>query len=202
MLYAVFSILLLTLLSFLLWPVRRHREFCLVVGALFFAAAFGLYAFIGSPELVPLMEARQERIEDIKASMAKNSAVVKSDPKNLTAWIALGQAFVETGQWDAAANAFKQAVLLSNGNPKLIMAYAKALILRADGQVSLEAEKSLEMVLLQEPEHEEARYWLAMRELQDGHTETAMKMMKALYRSLPDDSPVKALIDSQIGRGD
>lgn len=198
MLYTVFSVLLLTLLSFLLWPVRRHREFCLGVGVLFFAAAFGLYAFIGSPELVPLMEARQERIEDIKASMAKNSALVESDPKNLMAWIALGQAFVETGQWDAAANAFRQAVLLSNGNPELIMAYAKALILGADGQVSDDARKSLEMVLLQEPEHEEARYYLAVRELQDGHTEKAMKMMKALYRSLPDDSPLKETIDRQI----
>lgn len=200
MLYAIFSILLLTLLSFLLWPVRHRREFCLVIAVLFFAAAFELYAFIGSPELVPLMEARQERIEDIKASMAKNSALVKFDPKNLTAWVALGQAFVETGQWGAAANAFKQAVLLSNGNPKLIMAYAKALILEADGQVGDNARKSLKMVLLQEPEHEEARYWLAVRELQDGHTETAMKMMKALYRSLPDDSPLKETIDRQIGR--
>jgi cytochrome c-type biogenesis protein CcmH/NrfG len=56
------------------------------------------------------------------------------------------------------------------------------------------------MVLLQKPQHQEARYWLIVRRVQDGEGETAMKDMQSLYRSLPDDSPLKAMINRKIGR--
>ena len=132
--------------------------------------------------------------------MLKHSEQVKANPKNLEAWVGLGQDFIESGQWEAATNAFKQAVLLSNGDPLLIMAYAKSMILAENGQVSDQTKKSLEMVVLQQPQHEEARYWLIVKKLQDGKTEEAMKNMKELYSSLPDGSPVKEMIDRQIGK--
>lgn len=198
LLYLLFFILLAATLGVLLWPIRSQKQSVAIIGACFFIGAFGLYAFVGSPHIVPLLEVRAEKIAEVKQSMEKNSAIVKANPKNLSAWVELGQAFVETGQLSAAANAFKQAVILSKGDPQLIMAYAKALILSEDGKVSDLAQKSLQMVVLQEPKHEEARYWIAVRQLQDGHTEEAMKSMKELYRSLPADSPVKAMIDRQI----
>ena len=56
------------------------------------------------------------------------------------------------------------------------------------------------MVLLQQPENAEARYYLTVRKLQDGKTEEAMKDMKTLYHSLPADSALKDMINRQIGR--
>lgn len=185
--------------AILFWPKRHHKS-SLFIALYFFVMCFGLYAWVGSPRIVPLLAQRETKLAEIKQSIVQNSAQVKSDRKNLKAWVALGQAFIETGQFSAAANSFKQAVVLSNGDPELILAYAKSMILADDGKVSDHSQKSLEMVLLQEPQNPEARYWLIVRKLQDGDNEQAMKEMKTLYRELPEDSPLKATINAQIGR--
>jgi cytochrome c-type biogenesis protein CcmH/NrfG len=202
MIYILFILLLIIVLALLLWPVRQDVPFCASVGGLSFIAVFAFYGFAGSPQILPLLEERDSRIAALKTSMRTNSEIVKSDPKNLRAWVALGQDFLETGQWEAAVNALKQAVTLSNGDPKLILAYAKAQILVAEGKVTDEAKKSLQMVLVQDKENEDARYYLAVRQLQDGNTKEAMKSMKSLYQSLPETSPLKTVIDKQIGKAD
>jgi len=200
MLYFWFVVILSMVLAILLWPARHDKPFCKIIAGAGFIAVFALYGFLGSAQILPLLAARDVRIIGLSESMQKNSEIVKIDPKNLNAWVELGQAFLETGQWEAAQNALKQAVVLSGGDPKLIMAYAKSMMLVAGGTVTDEAKKSLQMVLLQEPKNEEARYYLAVRQLQDGNTKDAMKAMKELYRSLPADSPLKAMIDKQVGK--
>jgi len=208
MLYSVFCMLLLASLAVVLTPLCTvgempeilRRKMALAVGTGFFIAAFGLYFLWGSPKIVPLLAQRQERLVELKETIVRRSGEVKANPKNLGAWVDLGQSFMETGQFPAAANAFKQSVLLSGGNPLLIMAYAQSLIFAADGKVTDDAKKSLDMVLLQQPQNPEARYYLAVRELQDGHTQDAMKDMKELYHSLPDGSPLKGMIDREIGK--
>ncbi len=208
MIYAVFTLLLLAALAMLLAPVfkadtipeKQRRNFILAVVAIFFIGAFALYAVLGSPGIVPLLAARNTELAALKETIVRRSAEIKANPKNLAAWVELGQCFMETGQFSAAANALKQSVVLSHGNPLFIMAYAQALIFAADGKITDDAQKSLHMVLLQQPENPEARYYLAVRQLQDGHTQEAMKEMKELYRSLPEGSPVKEMIDRERGK--
>jgi cytochrome c-type biogenesis protein CcmH len=142
----------------------------------------------------------KEQTAKLAQEIKEASELVRADANNLEGWVRLGDAFIQRGQYGAAANAFKRAVLLTNGNPKLIMAYAKSMIFDAGGQVGDNAKKSLEMALLLEPENDEARYWLIVRKLQDGKQQEAMKEMKALYQSLPDGSLLKEMIDAQIGR--
>jgi len=208
MIYGIFCALLLASLAVTLAPLfktgtvtkKQRNRFILGTSAFFFIGAFGLYHWLGSPEIIPLLTERQEKLASLKQTIVKRSQDVKTNPKNLGAWVELGQSFMETGQFSAAANAFKQSVVLSGGNPLLIMAYAQAMIFAADGKVTDDAQKSLQMALLQQPQNPQARYYLAVRQLQDGHTPEAMKAMKELYHSLPADSPVKAMIDREIGR--
>ena len=199
------SLLLLALLALAiglapLYQHAQHRRAASIIAVIFIAAAFSIYAFLGSPQIIPALDARQEKIKELRGSIVTNSELVKKDSNNLAAWVALGQDFVETGQLAAASNAFRHGVLLSGGDPKLLLAYAKALILDADGKVTDDAKKALDMVLVQDKQNPDARYFIALRNLQDGNTEEAMGQMKALYHSLPDDSPLKATINSQIGR--
>lgn len=200
MIYFILAFLLIVVLAILLWPVRRQRMFCAVVATCCAVGAFGIYYVVGAPEIIPMLAARDVRMAELTQSITENSQAVKTNPKKLDAWVALGADFMETGQYGAAANAFKQAVLLTNGNPVLILAYAKAMIAEADGKVSDAAKKSLQMVILQDPKNPDARYFLTVRKLQDGNNEEAMRDMKALYRELPDDSALKAQIDRQIGK--
>lgn len=200
MLYSSLLVVLLLVLAVLLWPARAHRRFVLAAAAVITLFACGLYAYVGAPQVVPLLEERQVRLGELKALIVEHSEKVKQNPKALESWIALGQAFGETGQYGAAANAFKQAVVLSHGEPQLILAYARSEILEAEGKVTDSAKKSLQMVVLQEPQNPEARYWLIVRKLQDGNAQEAMPEMKALYKTLPEGSPLKSMIDRQIGR--
>lgn len=146
------------------------------------------------------MAERAEKLSELKEKISANSELLKKDPKNLKAWVEMGDSFMETSQFSAAANAYKQAILLSQGNPVLIMSYIHALIIDADGTVTPEAKKSLDMMHILQPGNEEVRYFLAMYKMQSGDTREAMEDMKKLYKSLADDSPIKALIDRQIGR--
>ncbi|NCY25214.1 MAG: hypothetical protein EBX37_10230 [Alphaproteobacteria bacterium] len=149
--------------------------------------------------MVKLGAERELQLAQVRQEISKHSQIVKSDPNNVASWAALGQNFMMTGQYKGAVNAWKQAVMLTSGNPQMILGLATAQIAEATGKVTDEAKKGLEMVLLQEPRNPDARYWLAVRKLQDGRTEDAMKEIREVYYALPENSPLKAMIDEQIG---
>lgn len=200
MVYTILFFIALALCVLIFWPLRNNRLLLLIVCPVFLGGSLGVYALIGKPDIVDALHERQIRLAELTKRINHDSDAVKADPRNIEAWIRLGGSFMETTQYSAAANAFKQAVLLTGGAPELIMAYAKALIASQNGDVDEQSKKSLEMVLLQKPDHQEARYWLIVRRVQQGEGETAMADMQALYRSLADDSPLKAMINRQIGR--
>lgn len=180
-------------------PIRRKRT-ALCVSTLFMTVTLGLYAWVGAPRIIDALDARQERLNELKNEIVTNLQKVKSSPNDLGAWVVLGTDFLETGQIDSAVAAFKQAVLLSNGDPALVLAYAKAQVMQADGKVTEDAAKGFNIVLMLKPENPDARYFMALYDLQNGKTQQAMQAMKTLYHSLPDDSPLKDMIDRQIGR--
>lgn len=180
-------------------PIRRKRT-ALCISALFMTVTLGLYAWVGAPRIIDALDARQERLNELKNEIVTNLEKVKSSPNDLGAWVVLGTDFLETGQIDSAVAAFKQAVLLSNGDPKLVLAYAKAQVMQADGKVTEDAAKGFGIVLMLKPDNPDARYFMALYDLQNGKTQQAMQAMKTLYHSLPDDSPLKDMIDRQIGR--
>ncbi len=206
--FPIFAVMALVFVSVLIYPIcaakdisKAHkRVFSFVILAVFMVGSLALYSKLGAPEILPLLAQREEKLAVLKDKITVNSEAIKREPKNLKAWVELGDSFMETGQFSAAENAYKRSVLLSRGNPVLIMAYARAMIAGADGKVSDDAKKSLDMLLMLEPENEEARYYSAVWKLQNGKTQAAMQDMKALYKSLPDTSPIKAMIDKQIGR--
>lgn len=206
--YLVFIPVLLLFISVLLLPIymakdiskSSRRIFSFIIILFFGAGSFLLYHQFGTPEILPLLEEREEKLLALKEKIIANSAEVKKDPKNLKAWLELGDSFMESSQFSAAANAYKQAILLSQGKPEIIMAYIHALIIGADGTVTDEAKKSLDMMIILQPKNEEVRYFLAMQKMQSGDTKNAMAEMKALYKSLADDSPIRDMIDRQIGR--
>lgn len=204
----IFAIATLVFIGILLYPlfkagdmpVKSRLVFSLMVMAFFLGGGFLFYNQFGTPEILPLLTQRAAKLNELKDKITTSAEEVKKNPENLKAWAELGYDFMETGQFSAASNAFKKTVLLSQGNPEFIMAYVRALIMEADGEVTQEAKRSLDIMLMLQPENAEARYYMAVWKLKSGDTENAMAEMKALYKSLPADSPVKEIIDRQIGR--
>lgn len=206
-LYGGFCIVLVGVLVIILTPVLASRELSQkqryqLAGSLFvffFVAVYAVYYYVGAPEVVELSAARERRMAEITSNITTLLQRVKDNPEDAEAWMGLGENFTLTGQYRGATNAYKEAVKATKGNPKAIVAYAQAMVTEASGQVTDEAAKSLEMALMLEPDNAEARYLMALRKLQLGKNDEAMHDMRQLYYSLPEDAPVKALIDEQIG---
>lgn len=177
---------------------KKTFALCLFVSLA--APVFGLYALWGSPKVVPLVVAHNERIQELRKTIEVTQALIKANPNNLEAWLTQAQAFADSGDYKAAANSYKQAVLLSKGNPLLIMAYAEALVAANNGVVDAQAKKSIDIALMIDSHLPVARYYNAIWLLQNNETEEAMKNMKELYYELPDDSSLKKKINEQIGR--
>ena len=206
--YAIFLAISLIFAWLIFLPIYRDSELpkkqktAWGVGLALFlvVGSVGVYSIFGTPQIIPALEKRQMRLDELKADISKNYEAAKQDPKNLEAFVSLGDDFMETSQFNAAKNAYKQAILLSGGNPIIIMGYTRAIIAESDGKVTDEAEKSLKMLLIMDDKNYEARYFMILKKLQDSNTGEAIKEMKALYQDLPADSPLKDIIDRQIGR--
>lgn len=206
-LYGGFCLILLAVLAIIITPVLRADDLTTkqryqIAGTFFvffFAGAFGIYFYVGAPEVITLTMQREMKMAQLRRTIIEHSQVVKQTPEAVTSWAILGDSFMQTGQYQGAINAYKQAVTLTQGQPNAIVALVRAQIAYAEGKVTDEAKRGLEMVLLQDKENPDARYWMAVRKLQDGKMEEAMKEMRTLYYSLPEDSPLKAHIDEQIG---
>jgi cytochrome c-type biogenesis protein CcmH len=206
MVYFVFCLILLAALAIILIPIFRCRDFSIrqryllagTVSTFFFAGMFGLYYVLGAPEVLRLEAQHDQKMALLKNAIVTYSEQVKKDPNDAVAWFGLGQSFMQTGQYKGASNAFKEAVKLSEGNPQVILAYVGAMMAESNGKISDAAKKGLEMVLLQEPKNPEARYLMAVRMVQEGKKEDALKTLKELFYTLPNDSPLLPLIQKQL----
>lgn len=206
--YFLLFVCVALVLALVLFPLKgnvaieatQKRRFIAIVSISMLLGALGLYSLFGSPQVIPLAAQHEQKMAQLRASIAEHAQKVKQNPKDVGAWVLLGQDFMDGGQYTAAASAFKQTVLLTGGDSRLILAYAKAQVMAAEGKVTDEAKRSLDMVLLQDKKNADARYFLAVYDLQNGKTQEAMAAMKALYHSLPKNSPLKNMINMQIGR--
>lgn len=195
-------LLLASILALLLWPLWRdgERMKAAQLGLGIAVSSVLLYGWFGAYKLVPQLEEYHAEMSALREQIIATSEIVKQHPDNLDAWLTLGEAFSDSGDYNAAAHAFKQAVLLSKGHPRIIIAYAEALILQAEGSVTDDANRSIDMALMLDPSLPLARYYKAVWHLQHENTAQAMHMMKQLYAELPEDSSLKKRMKAEIGR--
>ena len=202
MIYGQLALFLLVVVAASCYPLYRTRgkKFAGLTAVFLLVSSAGLYALWGTPQLVEPVAKHHADVQALREIIVISEALIKENPNNLEAWLNLAQAFADSGQYAAAAKAYKQCVLLSKGNPLLIMAYAEALIAGNDGVVGADAKKSIDIALMIDKKMPVARYYNAIWMLQNEQTAEAMETMKTLYHDLPDDSKLKQKINEQIGR--
>jgi len=191
---------LLAITLMVLFARPSDKKVALISALLISVSSAGLYALWGSPLVVEPAEAYNAHMDGLQAKITENSERIKQNPNDLEAWLTMAQAFSDAGDYVAAANGFKQAVLLSKGDPRIIMAYAESLILQQGGVVTMQAKKSIDIALMLDKDMPIARYYQAVWLLQEERNDEAMEMMKTLYAELPEDSKLKQRMKAQIGR--
>ncbi|MCH2546069.1 MAG: hypothetical protein MK052_00450 [Alphaproteobacteria bacterium] len=200
---AAFIVIIITLAA---WPWIKNpqtREKSIVFSLVGALLSLALYMFVGSPYQQEHIEDKQHNNTELigqitQLSDALSMAEAPDDPSYASQWIKLGAAHMQLEQYDAAAEAFRHAVLASEGQPEIILVYGKAQLLAADGVLTPSAEHSLKMASRLMPDNPEPMMLIAMGHMQNGETDAAREMFKKLLPLLPESAPLRQRLMQQM----
>ena len=117
-------------------------------------------------------------------------ARAEADPLNSEAWTELGFALSETGEFDAAAGAYRQAVEGDKTNPALWSALGEMRIYASERDpMPAEALAAFREAFKLDPTDYRARYFLAVQKDLDGDHEGAIADWLALLEDTPPGAP-------------
>lgn len=176
------------------WPA-------VAIAALLPLAALAVYLPAGHPDLPAQPVASRD---DAGAPPAVLEALdrlgqeLERDPDNLQGWVLMAQVYDRMGRHRDAADAYRRALALSQGDPGLATAFAEALVRTDRGIVSEEARRIFDGVLERVPDDPRARYYLALASAQAGDFEAALAGWSGLLRASPPDAPWVGLVRQRI----
>lgn len=129
------------------------------------AISLGLYGFLGSPDMpaLPLAERPEIAAQNISLADAilQIEARLAQAPDDLRGWTVIAPAYVETGRYADAAEAYRRVIALSEATPDLQTNLAEALLLAAGGAGSNDAVELLRAAAAGDPAHVRSRLYLA-----------------------------------------
>ncbi len=170
-----------------------------VLAVLITASAAGIYLTVGAPGLpdMPYVSRTPSEGDDpakLAALADTLEARLQAGSSNVEGWLLLGRTASGLGQWNRAANAFRQAVQLGAGGPDIVAAYGEALVMQAQGMVTPAAKQAFAAALPTPI----ARYYLALADAQAGNARDAIAAWLALAAELPENAEARAIIAQRI----
>lgn len=191
------------------WPWLRQkptRDRAMMLCAVTMFLSLALYMAVGSPFALPQIAAHQQS----NTQMQRNITNLKSDLSSADttdkavmaeSWVKLGGGYMQLEQYDKAQEAYRQAVLASEGEPHVILAYGKAQMLAADGEVTQGAQTAFRMAADMLPNDSEPLFLLAVGKMQAGDREGANQLFAELLPRLPEGAPLRARILRRLSSG-
>lgn len=177
------------------WPA-------LAIAALLPLAALGVYLPAGRPGLPAQPVASRDGAgappPAVLEALDRLGRELERDPENLQGWVLMAQVYDHMGRHRDAADAYRRALALGQGDPGLAVAFAEALVRADRGIVPEEARRTFEGVLEHVPDDPRARYYLALASAQAGDFEAALAGWSGLLRTSPADAPWVELVRQRI----
>jgi cytochrome c-type biogenesis protein CcmH len=189
--------------------IKPRRFLPAIIGVGLPLLALGLYVEIGNPQLpaqplasrakpTPVMTGDTEA--RVKAALDQLRQRLESDPKDVSAWLALGRLRLGVGQASEAAKALREAERLAPDNVEVLAALAEALTFEAQGTVTPAARALFERALVKDPKLPGPRYYIGLAELQAGDAKAALSRWLDLEADSPADAPWLATLAAEIER--
>ncbi|MDX1739466.1 MAG: c-type cytochrome biogenesis protein CcmI, partial [Alphaproteobacteria bacterium] len=175
---------------------KSHPFVAVCLALLVCAGAIGTYLQLGNPGMPDhpyasrederrarlAMENNQENIQRIAALEEQAQA----NPDDLDSWMMLGDAYMQNRQPGKAAIAYAEAVRVDRVGFGVLVAYAEAQSVAAQGAVDEELKFLFEEVLTYFPYDPRAHFYLAMHDNQLGRPDKAIqRLFELLMRSDP-----------------
>lgn len=202
--FAVLALSLSVLAVLAAWPWLRRREtrdkaamLCTVGVSL----ALALYLHLGSPFTVRDIARQQQENLELLARIAELEARHVED-RDALAWAELGAGYMVTERYADAAEALRHAVVASEGDPRLVMAYGKAQMLAADGNITEGARQAFIIAARLMPDNPEPSFLLAVERMQAGDRDGARQRFRELLPRLPEGAPLRHIVESRVAELD
>lgn len=180
------------------WPwlkKRESRDMAVMLVAVSVFLSLAMYLMVGSPFAVRQIAAQQEQ----NGRLLRKIAELNASPEDTALkWAQLGAAHMQLEQYALAEEALRRAVLASEGDPNLIMAYGKAQMLAAEGTVTEGARQAFTLASKLLPDNPEPLFLLAVGRMQTGDKEGARALFKQLLPRLPQGAPLRGRIERQL----
>jgi cytochrome c-type biogenesis protein CcmH len=163
--------------------------------------AAGLYVLYGAPGLSdqPLearLNAPVER-QPLSIQIANVERRLRANPRDALGWTVIAPVYFRTGQFDKAAEAYRQAMQISGEDEDKLIGLFESLTFGNDGLVPAQAKPALDAALSRNPRSLRGRLWLAILAGQDGRkAEAAQIYRQILSESIPE--AWKGLINKQL----
>jgi cytochrome c-type biogenesis protein CcmH len=141
-----------------------------------------LYSLLGNPAALRPAPGGDGARADI-AALARH---VEQAPRDVSAWLALGQAYGQSGQYPLALHAYEQANQLSNGRDAAALAgMGEALLLQGDRSQITQASADIERALQLDPRSPKGLFYGAVLAYQSGRLDIARDRFAAMLTLTP-----------------
>ena len=202
--------ILAVLFAFLfVWTVlpslpKPQRIALSVAGAL---VALTIYLALGSPWLSAKIATYNDESRDLFQQAQVIAGKLEQDPapegKERAALLSeLGGIWLQLQRYDEAEATYKEAVVASEGDPAVVLAYGKAQMMNGGGMVTKGASDAFMLVAALQPENPEPLFFLAMEKAQHGDVETAREAMNTLAEAFPQNEKLQLAIKEELAKMD
>ena len=168
--------------------------------------AWGLYAFLGSPDLPsqPLQErlAKNPADSSVDELVARAEAFLSANPKDGRGWDVLAPIYLRIGRAGDAVIAYRNTIALNGATAARESGLGEAIAMAAGGMVSAEAEAAFKRALALEAGNAKAQFYLASALVQEGKLEEAASAWRTMLGALPADSPWRAPTEQAIAEAE
>jgi cytochrome c-type biogenesis protein CcmH len=173
-------------------------------------AAWALYAVLGSPAMpdqpyaaggpspAAAENAGQAPHVDMAQAVQQLTTHLKEHPEDLTGWVLLARSDMSLSRFQEAADAYKQAVDLSNKRADILGDWGEALVLASSGSVTPAAKEAFEAGLKDPELAPRSRYYLALAQVQQGDTKGALQAWVDLEADSPADADWLPMVRKRI----
>jgi cytochrome c-type biogenesis protein CcmH len=180
--------------------LRRGWAIAIAVAAPIVALA--LYADLGRPDLpdAPLAERKVDArgMSGVEAALAHVEQQLAANPDNGAGWSLVAPVYMKLGRFDAAVEAYQQALRLNGENPAMRADYGEALVGAAGGIVTADARAAFDQALAEEPGLPSARFYLGLAAEQDGDLQKAISIYRALLGDAPPGAPWTPALQARL----
>ena len=185
-------------------PLRRRRAAAVAALVILPLGPTSLYMALGSPD-VPAQPAlarvkTPQGHESIASLVGQVEEHLARNPGDGAGWELIAPVYMRLGRFSDAVEARRKALALNGVSAVREADLGESLAAAANGVVTAEAKQAFERAVAEDGHEPKARYFLGLAAEQDGNSEQAASMWRALLADAPAGAQWAAFVRESLAR--